>query len=87
MSVTDLLPGAICEPLFAIDGFFLPYQILGTQHLCTPDVVTVLFTFTLTLCSIFHLELIAWESYVVIRKWKDYRVIVTKKRLKKQALK
>ena len=81
MSVTDLLPDAICEPLFAIDGFFLPYQILATQHLCTLDVVTVLFTFTLTLCSIFHLELIAWEGYVVIPKWKDYRVIVTKKRL------
>lgn len=74
------------ELLFAIDGFLLLHQILATQHICTLDVVTVLFTFTLTLCSIFHLELIAWESYEVIRKWKDYRVIVTKKRLKKQAL-
>ena len=74
------------ELLFAIDGFLLLHQILPTQHICTLDVVTVLFIFTLTLCSIFHLELIAWESYEVIRKWKDYRVIVTKKRLKKQAL-
>ena len=74
------------ELLFAIDGFLLLHQILATQHICRLDVVTVLFTFTLTLCSIFHLELIACESYVVIRKWKDYRVIVTKKRLKKQAL-
>ena len=74
------------ELLFAIDGFLLLHQILATQHICTLDVVTVLFTFTLTLCSIFHLKLIAWESYEVIRKWNDYRVIVTKKRLKKQAL-
>lgn len=74
------------ELLFAIDGFLLLHQILATQHICTLDVVTVLFIFTLTLCSIFHLELIALESYVVIRKWKDYRVIVTKEPLKKQAL-
>ena len=86
LAVTDLLVGAICIPLSAIDGFLLPYQILAAQDICTLDVATVWLSLTLTFCSLFHLVLIAWERYVAIRKWRDYRVIVTKGRLKKLAV-
>ena len=72
-------------PLSALEGFFLVYQILTEQNICTLDEVTSLSTFTLTFCSLFHLALVAWERYVAIRKWRDYRVIVTKGRLKKLA--
>ena len=85
MAVTDLLVGAICIPLSAIDGFLLPYQILAAQHICTLDVATVWFSLTLTFCSLFHLVLIAWERYVAIRKWRYHRDTLTKSRLKKLA--
>ena len=61
LAVTDLLVGAICIPLSAIDGFLLPCQILAAQHICTLDVATVWLSLTLTFCSLFHLVLIAWE--------------------------
>ena len=85
MAVTDLLVGAICIPLSTIDGFLLPYQILASQHICTLEVATTWFSITLTFCSLFHLVVIAWERYVAIQKWMDYRVIVTKSCLKKLA--
>ena len=85
MAVTDLLVGAICIPLSAIDGFLLPYQIVAAQHICTLDVATVWFSLTLTFCSLFHLVLIAWERYVAIRKWRYHRDTLTKSRLKKLA--
>ena len=85
MAVTDLLVGAICIPLSAIDGFLLPYQILAAQHICTLDVATVWLSLTLTFCSLFHLVLIAWERYVAIRKWRYHRDTVTKSRLIKLA--
>ena len=85
LAVTDLVTGGICVPLSASEGFFLVYQILTEQNICKLDEVTSLSTFTLTFCSLFHLALVAWERYVAIRKWRDYRVIVTKGRLKKLA--
>ena len=85
LAVTDLVTGGICVPLSASEGFFLVYQILTEQNICTLDEVTSLSTFTLTFCSLFHLALVAWERSVAIRKWRDYRVIVTKGRLKKLA--
>ena len=85
LAVTDLLVGAICIPLSAIDGFLLPYQILAAQHICTLDVATVWLSLTLTFCSLFHLVLIAWERYVAIRKWRYHRDTLTKSRLIKLA--
>ena len=85
MAITDLLVGGICAPLSAIDGLLLCYQILSRQHICTLYVATACFTVTLIFCSVVHLTLIAWERYVAIRRWRNYRVIVTKDRLKKLA--
>ena len=85
LAVTDLVTGGISVPLSALEGFFLVYQILTEQNICTLDEVTSLSTFTLAFCSLFHLALVAWERYVAIRKWRDYRVTVTKSRLKKLA--
>ena len=85
LAVTDLLVGAICIPLSAIDGFLLPYQILAAQDICTLDVATACFSLTLTFCSLFHLVLIAWERYVAIRKWRYHRDTLTKSRLIKLA--
>jgi len=85
LAFTDLLVGAISIPLSAVNGFLLPCQILAAQHICTLDTATAWFSITLTFCSLFHLLVIAWKRFVAIQKWRDYRVIVTKGRLKKLA--
>ena len=35
----------------------------------------------LVTCSQYHLTMVAWERFVAVRKWMDYKVIVTKRRL------
>ena len=32
-------------------------------------------------CSLYNLTVVAWERFVAVRKWMDYKVIVTKRRL------
>ena len=54
--------------------------------ICKLDFIVISVTTTITACSIFHLTMIAWERYVAIRKWIDYKVIVTRSRLKKLAI-
>ena len=86
MAVTDLLVGSLCVPLSAVIGLLVPYQIVTDHYICKLDFVAIWFMTTLAICSIFHLTMIAWERYVAIRKWIDYRVIVTRSRLKKLAI-
>ena len=86
MAVTDLLLGSLCVPLSAVVRLSVPYQILTDHYICKLDFVAISSTVTLAICSIFHLTMIAWERYVAIRKWIDYKVIVTKSRLKKLAI-
>ena len=86
MAVTDLLVGSLCVPLSAVVGLLVSYQLLADHYICKLDFVAISVTITLTACSIFHLTMIAWERYVAIRKWIDYRVIVTRSRLKKLAI-
>ena len=85
LAVTDLLVGSLCVPLSAVVGLFVPYQIQADHCICKLDSVAISSTIT-AICSIFHLTMIAWERYVAIRKWIDYRVIVTRSRLKKLAI-
>ena len=40
----------------------------------------------LVTCSQYHLTMVAWERFVAVRKWMDYKVIVTKRRLIKIAI-
>ena len=86
MAVTDLLVGSLCVPLSAVVGVLVNYQIVTDYYICKLDSVAIWFMITLAICSIFHLTMIAWERYVAIRKWIDYRVIVTRSRLKKLAI-
>ena len=86
MAVTDLLVGSLCVPLSAVVGLLVPYQIVTDHYICKLDSVAIWFMITLAICSIFHLTMIAWERYMAIRKWIDYKVIVTRSRLKKLAI-
>ena len=86
MAVSDLLVGGISMPLSAIIGLLLPHRILTERQFCTFDLVIFLFSYILYLCSFLHLTMIAWERYIAIRKWMDYKGIVTKGRLKMLAM-
>ena len=86
MAVTDLLVGILCVPLSAVVGLLVSYRVLADHYICKLDFVASSFTVTLTLCSVFHLTMIAWERYMAIRKWRDYKVRVTRSLTKKLAV-
>ena len=86
MAVADLLTGGIGIPLAAIVALFLPYRLVAVQHFCLMDLVTSILTFSLAICSLIHLTMIAWERYISILKWTDYKTIVTRSRLRKMAI-
>ena len=68
MAVTDLLVGGLCVPLSAVVGLLVSYQILADHYICVQDFVAIWSTATLTICSIFHLTMMAWERYVTMTK-------------------
>ena len=53
------------------------HQVLADHSICVLDFVAISCTVFLTICSFFHLTMIGWERYVAIRKWIDYKVMVT----------
>ena len=86
LAVTDLLVGSLCIPLSAVVKLLVPHQVLADHYICMLDFVAISSTITLAICSIFHLTVIAWERYVAIRKWIDYKVMVNKNLMKKLAI-
>ena len=85
LAVTDLLVGVIVMPITATIYFFTLRQdlfeytcvLFGANNISFP----LLFSITLH-----HLTIIAWERYVAVQKWKDYKLIITNDRLKKIAI-
>ena len=87
LAVADVLMGAISMPLIIC----LDVLILLQQHLSPGIFCRIAFVNDMTLyvggcSSTYHLALIAWERYVAIRKWTEYKVIVTRGRIKKYAI-
>ena len=57
---------------------------VSVKHVCTFDsLVNKTFLFTMSISSLYHLTAIAWERYMAIKCWKDYRNKVTKLLLQK----
>lgn len=82
LAVADLLVGFISFPLqlsIALDAFLLQRKI--GLFLCRIALANQMVLYISACCSLYHLTVIAWERYVAIRKWKDYKVIVTTKRV------
>ena len=63
LAVTDLLVGSLCVPLSAVVRLLVSYQILADHYICVLDFVAISSTVILTICSIFHLTMMAWERY------------------------
>ena len=82
MAFTDLFIGIPCVPLSVTVDVLILRQQVSFGHICTLDIVSVCLIDFLGLCSLYHLTVIAWERYIAIRKWMDYKVIVTTGRVK-----
>ena len=85
MAIADLLVGAISMPqIVAIDILIIRHIIYS--GFCKLHLATQFSMFTFIWSSLYHLTFIAWERYVAIRKWIDYKVIVTRGRMKNLAI-
>ena len=71
------MPAVISTILVSFQGFL--------KLVCTIYNEAMKLGFLVT-CSQYHLTMVAWERFVAIRKWMDYKVIVTKLRLIKIAI-
>ena len=81
MAVTDLITGAVTMPMSAIVDVLMLTRV-SVEHVCTFDsLVNKLLLFTMSNISLYHLTAIAWERYMAIKCWKDYRNKVTKRLL------
>ena len=84
MAVADILVGAINMPLSVTIDLLISRQVL-LDHVCILDLVNINSMYIASGCSLFHLAAIAWERYVAIRKCLEYKIIVTRGRVKNLA--
>ena len=85
MAVADLLAGALNIPVRAtVDALIL--QQLWIHHICLLDFLNLYAMYCVFFSTLYHLIAIAWERYIAIVKWMDYKVIVTRNRLPKLAI-
>ena len=74
MAVADLLVGAVDIAIIRQVPF---------DRVCLLDVINVCLMHTFSWASLYHLTVVTWERYVAIRKWMDYKVNITKSKLKR----
>ena len=85
LAVADLLVGVISMPLsISVDVLILPGTV-SEDIICTINEITGFLLYTACSVSLFHLMLISWERYVAIVKSMEYKVVVTKGRVKRYA--
>ena len=72
LTVIASLPAVTSTILISFQGFL--------ELVCTVYNEAMTLGFLVTF-SQYHLTMVAWERFVAVRKWMDYKVIVTKRRL------
>jgi len=72
-------------PISATSDFFILGQV-SYQHTCLLNTVNMFFGPLLSTATLHHLTIIAWERYVAVQKWMDYKLKITNGRLKKIAI-
>ena len=85
LAVADLLVGAIAMPTSTIIDLFTFRQV-SFEYTCMLYSVNLFFLPLLFGATMHHLIAIAWERYVAVQKWMDYKRIITNDRLKKIAI-
>lgn len=81
MAVADLMVGAVSMPLTASYDILLLRKDLSLT-ICKLAFANQIVLYGAVSSSFYHLTVIAFERYVAIKMWKDYKVIVTKTRVK-----
>ena len=85
LAVTDLFVGAINMPLSATVEVLILRQV-SFKYICFLSFLNGNWIYCVSLSSLYHLTVIAWERYMAIAKCIDYKVIVTRSRVKKLAI-
>ena len=80
MAVADLL---VCVTYISMsfNVVLLIIRQVSPEHFCMFNSISVNLVACFIFSSLYHLMVIAWERYVAVRKWKEYKVIVTKRQL------
>ena len=86
LAVADLLRGVLFIPVLSVTAIFLLDAQVSLDHLCTLHIIIANLMAFLVFSSLYHLTAVAWERYIAIRKWVEYKVIVTRKYLKNLAI-
>ena len=83
VALADLLVGAVSMPLSITLDALVIQRALDADVSCTMLFISASVLYTVCGASFFHLLLIAWERYVAVAKWTEYKAIVTTGRVNK----
>ena len=85
LAAAGLLVGAVCMPLtISLDTLILR-GYASENVICTRVLVAMVVLHTAWSTSFYHLVIISWERYLEIVKKVEYKIIITKSRVKKYA--
>ena len=75
LAITDLLVGVTVMPISATIDFFTFRQV-SFELTCKLYAVNFFLFSLLYGVTMHHLTIIAWERYVAVQKWKDYKRVI-----------
>ncbi|XP_022797915.1 5-hydroxytryptamine receptor 1E-like [Stylophora pistillata] len=85
LAVSDLHVGVVSMPLSATVDVLVLHQ-MSVEHICDLDLANLSVIYFLSVLSLYHLTIIAWERNVAIRKGLQYQFLVTESLLIKLAI-
>ena len=85
MAVAGVLVGAVSMPLTIISDVLVIAKFLNARVFCGIAFVDDTVLYIGSCSSVYHLTVIAWERRVAIGEWANYKVIVTRGRVKRFA--
>ena len=83
VALADLLVGVVSMPLSVASDTLVIHRVLDVDVICTIAFINASVLYFTCGASFFLLLLIAWERYVAIAKWMEYKAIVTTGRVSK----
>ena len=83
VALADFLVGVVSMPLSITSDALVIQRVLVADVICTMLFISASVQYAVCGASFFHLLLIAWERYVAVAKWTEYKTIVTTSRVNK----
>ena len=85
MAFADILIGAVSMPLTSVVDLLIVHQTF-LHKVCILDLMGLAVMYFASTSVLSHLTVIAWETYMAVKKWRKYKSIATKRLAKKLAL-